>query len=191
MRKAPARRGWLASWNGSISPSVRAGDTLAFPREGQPRPDVCSVLANPDSPYGRTAAVQSGARRSAAHRDSRSLITPIEPSGHDCSGTRPALTRGGGETAGCTRQSGHETSASSASSGVVSCPPELQAVTAVSAPTTRQLLLVRSSHHIDRHLAVVGCCSRTNPATPGPSRPAAGSAQLAGCRAHADARGMG
>jgi hypothetical protein len=37
-------------------------------------------------------------------------------------GTRPALTRGGGETAGCTRQSGRETSASIASSGVVSRP---------------------------------------------------------------------
>jgi hypothetical protein len=60
-------------------------------------------------------------------------------------GTRPALTRGGGETAGCTRQSGRETSASSASSGVVSRPRRTASTRAAVSAPTRQLLLVQGS----------------------------------------------
>jgi len=47
--------------------------------------------------------------------------------------------------------------------------------------TSAWLLLVRSGHHFRADAPVAGC-SRTNPATPGPSRRAAGSAQLAESR---------
>ena len=53
----------------------------------------------------------------------------------------------------------------------------------------------RSSHHVDRHLAVAGCCSRTEPATRSTQRarpqPSGITPEIAGCRADATACRIG
>jgi hypothetical protein len=76
-----------------------------------------------DSRVGRGPGVRPGAWPAAAMTPSRSLETAARGRSELCIGTRPALIRGGGETAGYNRQSGSETSATSASSGVVSRRP--------------------------------------------------------------------
>ena len=82
----------------------------------------------------RPSACKGSAPTRAANDQPRIPARPLSPRGRSlerrhrwlrefCNGTRPALIRGGSETAGCTRQSGRETSATSASSGVVSRRP--------------------------------------------------------------------
>ena len=69
---------------------------------------------------GRHARALVNRRPAAAFGGRGTLERSNQAASRDCFRTRPALIRGSGETAGCTRQSGRETSASSASSGIVS-----------------------------------------------------------------------